>query len=101
MTMAEQAVEARARWLTWLGIAPTTEAPWRRWLHELSTVAAYRDCYRVEGRRALGEPRNEAQKLDAARAEQAIRRAQAIAEEASTTQEGRSQTLDSRGRALG
>ena len=57
------------------------------WLHEVRTVAAYRDRYQVEGRSALGEPRTEAQKLDAARAEQAIRRARAIAEEAASAEE--------------
>jgi hypothetical protein len=65
------------------------------------TVAAYRDRYRVEGRRVLGEPRSDAQKLDAARAEQAIRRARAIADDAAKNQEGLSRTLESGGRALG
>jgi len=55
----------------------------------------------VEGRRVLGEPRSDAQKLDAARAEQAIRRARAIADDAATNQEGLSRTLESGGRALG
>jgi hypothetical protein len=73
----------------------------RRWLREVRTVAAYRDRYKVEGRRALGAPANEAQKLDAARAEQAIRRARAIAEDTVNAQDGRSRALDARGRAIG
>jgi hypothetical protein len=101
MTLAEQAVEARAPWMKRLGVGPTTDAARRRWLHEVRTVAAYRDRYRVEGRRVLGEPRSDAQKLDAARAEQAIRRARAIADDAATNQEGLSRTLESGGRALG
>ena len=66
----------------------------------MRTVAAYRDRYKVEGHRVLGEPRNEAQKLDAARAEQAIRRARAIAEEAANREDGPSHTLGSAGRAI-
>ena len=101
MALAEKAVEDKAPWLKRLGMAPTTEAARRRWLHEVRAVAAYRDRYSVDGRRALGDPQNEAQKLDAARAEHAIRRARAIAEDAANPQEGRSRTLGSRGRAIG
>ena len=100
-TLAEQAVENKAPWLKRLGNPPATEAARRRWLHEVRTVVAYRDRYKVEGRRALGEPKNEAQKMDAARAEQAIRRARAIAEDAADAQDGRSRALESRGRAIG
>ena len=99
MTLAEKAVEDKAAWLKRLGTAPATAAARRRWLHEVRTVAAYRDRYQVEGRRVLGEPKTEAQKLDAARAEQAIRRARAIADDAASAQEGRSQALESHGRA--
>jgi hypothetical protein len=99
MTLAEQAVEAKAPWLKRLGTPPASEAARSRWLHEVRAVAAYRDRYGVEGRRVLGEPKSEAQKLDAARAEQAIRRARSVAEDAVTTQEGRSRALESHGRA--
>ena len=78
--LAEKAVEAEEPWLRRLGTPPTTQAARSQWLNEVSTVAAYRDRYRVDGGRALGECRTEAQKLDAARARQAIRRARAIAE---------------------
>lgn len=100
MTLAERATEDRAPWLKRLGTAPTTEAARRRWLHEVRTVAAYRDRYCVDGRRVLGDPKNVAQKLDAARAEQAIRRARAISEKAAGTQDGRSRTVEQQGRAL-
>ena len=100
MSLAEGATEDRAPWLKRLGAAPTTEAARRRWLHEVRTVAAYRDRYGVDGRRVLGEPKNVAQKLDAARAEQAIRRARAISEEAANAQEWRSRSLGAQGRAL-
>ncbi len=102
MTLAEKAAEDKAAWLKRLGTVPATAGARRRWLHEVRTVAAYRDRYGVEGPRVLGEPRTDAQKLDAARAEQAIRRARAIADDAASAQEGRSQALESHGRtALG
>lgn len=101
MTLAEKAAEDRALWLKRLGTPPTTEAARRRWLHEARTVAAYRDRNNVDGRRVLGEPKNEAQKMDAARAEQAIRRARAIADDIASAQDGRSRTLELRGRAIG
>jgi hypothetical protein len=53
-----------------LGTQPATEAARRRRLHEVRTVAAYRDRFEVEGRRTLGEPRSVAQELDTARAEE-------------------------------
>jgi hypothetical protein len=101
MTLAEKSVEHQALWLKRLGTPPTTEAARRRWLHEVRTVAAFRDRYNVDGRRVLGEPKNEAQKMDAARAVQAIRRARAVADDAAHAQDGRSRTLESRGRAIG
>lgn len=100
MTLAEKAVEGKAAWLKRLGTVPPTSAARRRWLHQVRTVAAYRDRYQVEGHTALGEPKTEAQKLDAARAEQAIRHARSIADNAATTQEGRSRALESHGREL-
>jgi hypothetical protein len=84
--LAEQAAEANAPWLKRLGQTPATDPARSRWLHEVRTVAAYRDRYRIDGRYALGEPLTEAQKLDAARAEQAIRRARALTEDVTGTQ---------------
>lgn len=102
LTLAGSAIEERAPWLKRLGRAPVTAEVRRRWLHEVRAVAAYRDRYGVEGHRVLGEPRTDAQKLDAARAELAIRRARAIADDAATTQEARSVALEPQRRsALG
>jgi hypothetical protein len=101
LTLADQAVESKARWLKRLGTPPRSDAARRRWLHEVRTVAAYRDRYGAEERSALGEPRSEAQKLDAARAEQAITRARAIREEAAAAEEGRSRAVEQGGRAIG
>jgi len=101
LTLADQAVEAKARWLKRLGTPPRSDAARSRWLHEVRTVAAYRDRYGIEERSALGELRSEAQKFDAARADQAIRRARAICEDAATAKEGRSRAVEQSGRAIG
>ncbi len=82
--LAKAADEHGEPWLKRLGEPPVVPAARQRWLGELRTVAAYRDRYRIDTRTALGDdPRTDAQKLDAARAEQAIRRARAIAAAAS------------------
>ena len=98
--LADHAVTSGEPWLKRLGETPTIEPTRQLWLHEVRTVAAYRDRYQVEGRTTLGEPRTVAQKLDAARAEQAIRRARAISEQTARAQEGRRQTVAPTGRAL-
>lgn len=100
IALAESAVDANEPWLKRLGTPPSKGSARRRWLYEVRTIAAYRDRYQVDGRSALGEARIEAQKLDAARAEQAIRRARALAEEAAG-EDGRSPVVESRGRAIG
>lgn len=100
MTLTEKAVEGQAPWLKRLGTPPAAAAARGLWLHEVRTVAAYRDRYSVDGRRVLGEPKTVAQKLDAARAEHAIRRARAISQEAAGSQEGRSRTVEQARRAL-
>lgn len=99
VAMAERAVAEDAPWLKRLGVPPK-DSRRLRWLHEIRTVAAYRDRYQEDGRTALGEPRTEAQKLDAARAEQAIRRARAIACDPDPAQDGHGRALDSAGRAI-
>jgi hypothetical protein len=79
--LTANAVDAKEPWLKRLGRPPTTDADRSLWLNEASTVAAYRDQYRVDGRRALGEPRTAAPKLDAARGHKAIRRTRALADQ--------------------
>jgi hypothetical protein len=81
MALADKAVEADEPWLKRLGTPPKADAARGRWLDEVRTVAAYRDRYQVDTPSALDEPRSEAQKLDAAHAQQAIRRARAIAQQ--------------------
>jgi hypothetical protein len=100
-TLAANAVEAHEPWLTRLGTPPTTDAARSRWLIQVRTVAAYRDRYRVDGKRALGEARTAAQKLDAARAQQAIRRARAIAERADALRSEGSRNVELPRRTIG
>jgi hypothetical protein len=77
--LADKAVEAHEPWLTRLGTQPPQADTVRgHWLNQVRTVAAYRDRYQIDTSSALGEPRTEAQKLDAGRAQQAIRRARVI-----------------------
>lgn len=97
--LAESAVNANEPWLSAWACRRKGSAR-RQWLNEVSIVAAYRDRYQVDGRSALGGPRTEAQQLDAARAEQAIRRARALAEE-TASEDGRSPVVKSRGQAIG
>jgi conjugative relaxase-like TrwC/TraI family protein len=76
LALAASAVETDAGWLNRLGPAPDDDAERRRWMREVATVAAYRDRYGISARSALGEePVTAAQRRDAGRAEQAIRRA--------------------------
>ena len=83
-SLAEDAVERREPWLKRLGAPPAENGARAQWLRQVRTVAAYRDRYRIDASTALGDdPRPDAQKLDAARAALAIRRARAVAEQAS------------------
>jgi hypothetical protein len=79
--LAVMAVEAGEPWLKRLGTPPKGDAARRRWLDEVRTVAAYRDRYQVDTSSALDEPRSEAQKLDAAHAQQAVRRARILVQQ--------------------
>ena len=61
-----------------------------RWIRAVRTVAAYRDRYGIEGRTPLGTRHaTDTQRRDAARANAAIRRAEAIARETAETGAGR------------
>jgi conjugative relaxase-like TrwC/TraI family protein len=86
--LADKAVEADEPWLKRLGTPPATDAARGRWLNAVRTVAAYRDRYHVKTSSALDEPRSEAQELDAANAQQAIRRARVIAQQEASPRSG-------------
>jgi len=52
--LAEEAIAARHAWLRPLGAPPSDPAKQERWLREVSTIAAYRDRWHIEGQRPLG-----------------------------------------------
>jgi conjugative relaxase-like TrwC/TraI family protein len=54
--LVEEAIAARQSWLRALGDPPSESPQRERWLREVSTVAAYRDRWHIEGKRPLGEP---------------------------------------------
>ena len=79
-TMAQAHIDASSPWLKRLGEEPADDVARQSWVREVATVAAYRDRYGINTRSLLGdEPTNDAQRRDAGRAEQAVRRARAIA----------------------
>ena len=66
-------------WTTRFGAVPEGENEAQAWRREARVVAAYRDRYQITGSRPLGpEPETTAQKIDHARADTALERAQAI-----------------------
>jgi hypothetical protein len=82
-TLARSEIDDEATWVKRLGTPPDDDTALRRWTREVGTVAAYRDRYGITTRTVLGDdPKTQAQRRDAGRAEQAIRRARAIAREA-------------------
>jgi ATP-dependent exoDNAse (exonuclease V) alpha subunit len=81
-TLAEQAAEARPSWVQKLGNSPTDSQRRERWMHGLSTVAAYRDRWHITGERALGasaDTTSTEQRDQRRRAQAAAERARAIA----------------------
>lgn len=81
VALAQRAKAQEPRWLERLGTPPPESSPDHdAWLHELRTVAAYRDLHRVDSDTGLGNASSDAQLLDRARATQAIRRARAMAD---------------------
>jgi conjugative relaxase-like TrwC/TraI family protein len=99
--LADKAVEADEPWLKRLGTPPKAGAARSRWLDEVRTVAAYRDRYQVDTSSVLDEPRTEAQKFDAGRAQQALRRARAIVQQEDAPRDWDIRNLSPPGRVLG
>jgi conjugative relaxase-like TrwC/TraI family protein len=80
-TLAVQAIESRESWVRSLGNRPKDPDPLNDWLHEVSSVAAYRDHWRIEGQRPLGpvsDEQNTEQMDQRKRALAAAHRARAI-----------------------
>lgn len=83
--LVQAAITSNESWVGRCGAMPADSSARAEWAKAVGTVAAYRDRYGISSRSALGDlPPNDAQKLDAARAERAVRRAQAIGDEVST-----------------
>ena len=53
-SLAQEAIAANHAWLRPLGPPPSEPAQRERWLREVSTVAAYRDRWHIEGQGPLG-----------------------------------------------
>lgn len=74
--LAAEAVQRCEPWARRLGTPPGDPDVRARWMREVTTVAAYRDRYRIGGPSALGPPpRTKAQRDDAQTARSALRRA--------------------------
>jgi conjugative relaxase-like TrwC/TraI family protein len=72
-TLAEEAVRTGEEWTRRLGTPPTTTADHERWLAAVSTVAAYRDRYRITSSLPVGGgAENDAQRADRLRALRAV-----------------------------
>ena len=83
IALAETAVAHREPWLRRLGEAPIDPQLRDEWMRQVRVVAAYRDRYAIESRSAVGSDAvTDAQRLDAARARQAARRAASMADRA-------------------
>ncbi len=100
-TLAEQAVADGAAWAQALGARPGEPRKQEAWNRYARTVAAYRDRYRVTSSDALGpEPDGVLQKIDYARAAQAIQRARALVSEQVRPQADGRVSVRERGRIL-
>ncbi|MFO6453415.1 MULTISPECIES: MobF family relaxase [unclassified Aeromicrobium] len=77
--LAAAALARQDRWLRRLGTPPTEGTRRDRWLHEVATVAAYRDRYGIAGESVRGDVLTDAQAHDFVSTEGAMRRARWIA----------------------
>ena len=72
--LAEEAVQERASWVRRLGSPPLDRREREKWQQSVTTVAAYRDRYRITSASALGAgPVTDAQRLDRSRAASVVR----------------------------
>jgi hypothetical protein len=81
LSLAQEAIAGRDNWVQSLGDPPSTATGRERWLREVSTIAAYRERWNVEGQRPLGaapDRENQEQTTQRKRALAAGERAKAI-----------------------
>jgi hypothetical protein len=80
--LAEAAVAGRAAWLRRLGEPPADRRQRDRWMQEVRVVAAYRDLWQVDSDSPVGPAGDsDRQRIDEARARNAVRRAADVAAE--------------------
>lgn len=78
-TVLDSALTDQEPWTASLGLEPEGEKEAKAWRRNARAVAAYRDRYEITSSRPLGpEPESASQKIDHARADAALLRAQAI-----------------------
>ena len=76
-SVAVEAIRIKAPWVRSLGEAPSDRHERTRWEQAVVTIAAYRDRYGITSPKPVGgEVSSDIQRLDRARAEVALRRAQ-------------------------
>jgi hypothetical protein len=88
-TLAVQAIESGAEWMQRLGPVPSDPAHRALWVHEVSTVAAYRDRWHISGQQGIGGHRNVGsaeQMQQQHRALKAVKRALTVARETNREQ---------------
>ena len=88
-TLAIQAIESGAEWMQRLGPVPSDPAHRALWVHEVSTVAAYRDRWHISGQQGIGGHRNVGsaeQMQQQHRALKAVKRALTVARETNSEQ---------------
>lgn len=85
-TLVEGAVADRTSWVRELGTPPVAGRARTNWLRHAETVACYRDRHGITAASALGgQPTSTLQRIDAARAQQAINRARALTARSAST----------------
>ncbi len=100
-TLAEQAAADGAPWMRALGARPDDPRKQEAWARYARTVAAYRDRYGVTSDDGLGPaPDGIAQKIDQARATQAIQRARALTTQRERPKAAPNALIRQRGRSL-
>ena len=57
-SLADQAVESGETWVQLLGTPPSSPGRRERWMKEVSTIAAYRDRWHINGQNPVGKPGN-------------------------------------------
>ena len=101
-TLAHQAVEARLDWVQGLGPPPDDPGHRARWLRDISTIAAYRDRWRITRQETLGgrnDHKSTEQAIEFQRGLSAAAHARAITYEVAANQMSATHDVETRSRA--